>query len=314
MQLLLAKILPILILILLGMAIRKIKLISDETVEGLKQLIIKVALPGVLFTAFATMKLEIAYILLFVLVFVFCFLLYGLGEIGHRFFPALFPSRYTSGFLTGFEFGMIGVGLFAAIWGLDKLPVIMLVGFGHELFIWFVYMPLISDKGTEKEKLSDVIKSFVKNPPIIGIAIGIVFNLLNLYKIVGDTVFGGSIYSTIAFLTPLTSPLILIVIGYSMTFGAVKIKEALVYIFTRWILVFSIGSFLLWIISSFIYGLDPLFTIAFYAFIILPPPYLLPLLMDEKSEGEYFSQLLVYSTVISFIGYVILYGVSISLN
>jgi predicted permease len=311
MDLLLEKLLPILLLILLGMFLRKVRLISQETIEGLKQIIIKVALPGILFTAFSTMELETEYILLFALVFVFCFILYGLGELARKVMPRLFQSSYTSGYFTGFEFGMIGVGLFSAIWGMDKLPVIMMVGFGHELFIWFVYMPLISAKGEHKKNLIMVLKSFIKNPPIIGIATGIIFNVLDIYVALANTLIGSSIYSTIGFLSPLTSPLILIVIGYSMTLGRVKLKELAAYLLARWILVLSIGSGVLWLVLNFIQDLDPLFIVAFYAFIILPPPYLLPLLIDRKEEEEFFSQLLIYSTIVSFVAYVVLLALSL---
>jgi predicted permease len=306
MALLLEKILPILLLIVMGMLIRKSKMISEETINGIKQIIVKIALPSILFTAFSTMKLEVSYLILFVLVFGFCVVLYALGELAHKVLPKLFPSRYTGGFFTGFEFGMIGVGLFGAIWGVDKLPVIMLVGFGHELFIWFVYMPLISGKGAAKESLKKVIYSFVKSPPIIGIAFGVLFNLLNLYDTVGATLIGGSVYATLGFLMPLTSPLILIVIGYSITFGSVKFKDAFVYIGARWLLVMPIGTGIFWVITTLVKGLDPLFGIAFYAFILLPPPYILPIFIEDKNENQYFSQLLVYSTLVSFGGYILL--------
>lgn len=131
MEELVRKLLPIFILLLIGFLLNKTKLLTDSVIDGLKNIIIKVALPAVLFDAFASMTLQVSYLLIFIVMFIFCILLYGIGSMLNRYFPNTFSQYYTKGYMTGFEFGMIGVGLFGAIWGVEKLPVIMLVGFGH---------------------------------------------------------------------------------------------------------------------------------------------------------------------------------------
>lgn len=309
---LLQRLLPILLLICIGIIGRETKLLDKNIVHGLKNIIVKIALPAILFTSFGQMSLEVSYLLLFLLIFIYCVLLYVIGELLQKLLPKIFSKSYTGGYFTGFEFGMIGVGLFGAIWGMDKLPVIMLIGFGHELFIWFVYVPLISLKGETKFELKQTIKDFLKTPTILGIILGVVFNVFGLYELVGDTLIGASIYTTLDFLMPLTSPLILLVIGYSMSFKHLDIKEAFVYILSRWLIVLGIGIPLLLLLLKLIPSVDPLFVQAFFAFILLPAPYILPLFIEDGRESEFFSQLLVYSTVTSFIAYIILLWISIS--
>lgn len=302
---LLEKLLPVLMLLSVGMFVRRFKWLSEEVIEGLKTIVVKIALPVILFSSFATVSLEASYLILFLLIFLFCSLLYGAGELLNRLVPGLFPKKFTGGYMTGFEFGMIGVGLFGAIWGMDKLPIIMLIGFGHELFIWFVYVPLISGKGDQKFELVATVIEFIKTPTIIGIGLGVVFNVFGLYEVVGQNLLGSSVYRTIDFLKPLTTPLILIVIGYAMSFGKVNVKDTLVYIVARWVLVLGIGIPLLFLIKNLVSPLDPIFEVAYFAFILLPAPYILPLFIEDD-EYEFFSQLLVYSTMTSFVGYVIL--------
>ncbi len=309
---LLQRLLPILLLICIGIIGRETKLLDKNIVHGLKNIIVKIALPAILFTSFGQMSLEVSYLLLFLLIFIYCVVLYVIGELLQKWLPKVFSKSYTGGYFTGFEFGMIGVGLFGAIWGMDKLPIIMLIGFGHELFIWFVYVPLISLKGETKFKLKETIKDFLKTPTILGIILGVVFNVFGLYELVGETLIGASIYTTLDFLMPLTSPLILLVIGYSMSFKHLDIKEAFVYILSRWLIVLGIGIPLLLLLLKLIPSVDPLFVQAFFAFILLPAPYILPLFIEDGRESEFFSQLLVYSTVTSFIAYIILLWISIS--
>jgi predicted permease len=311
MSLLLKKLLPVLFMILIGIVSRKRGLFSDSVMNGIKTIILKMALPAVLFTAFAKAKLEASYLILFILVFLFCALLYGLGEALHRLAPRTFGRRFSSGYFTGFEFGMLGVGLFSAIWGIENLSVIMLIGFGHELFIWFVYVPLISSKGSKDFVFLDTLRQFIKTPTILAISLGILFNLLGVYDAFGKTVLGFSLYATLDLLMPLTSPLILIIIGYSMTFKALPLPELTAYIGTRLLATLGLGSLVLLLILRLLPQLDPLFAKAFYAFALLPAPYILPLFIEDKHEAEYFSQLLVYSTLVCFTGYTILLGLTL---
>ncbi|MDA3847227.1 MAG: hypothetical protein PF505_11900, partial [Vallitaleaceae bacterium] len=53
------------------------------------------------------------------------------------------------------------------------------------------------------------------------------------------------------------------------------------------------------------------FTQAFFAFILLPPPFVLPLFIKKEAEAEmtFFSELLIYYTVMSFIGYIVLMSI-----
>lgn len=308
---LLNKLLPILFLILIGVGTRKTGILTDQVIIGLKNIIVKITLPLILFKSFGEMAMQASYVVLFVLTFLYCAVLYIIGDGLHKWLPKTFARRTSGGFFTGFEFGMIGVGLFGAIWGIENLPVIMLLGFGHELFIWFVYVPLITMKNEGAFSLGATVKSFLKSPTIIGIVVGVSANLLNIYDAFGATLIGGAVYGTIDFLIPLTAPLILMVIGYSLSFKKMDYKEAAIYIVGRWVLVLVIGVPFLMVIQWLVPNLDSLFVTAFFAFILLPAPYVLPLFIKEAKESEFFSQLLVYSTVTSFIGYVVLMALTL---
>ena len=303
---LLIRLLPVCLLLVIGFLAKQIKLFSDPFIQELKVLIINIALPAVLFDAFSKMTLQVSYLLLFVLIFIYCMLLYAIGYGLHRVFPGILKWSYTKGYMTGFEFGMIGVGLFGAIWGMDQLPVIMLIGFGHELFIWFFYVILISKSPGKSFHLGETIGHFLKTPTIIAIVLGIVVNLTGIRPLMDETMIGQSLLAVIGFLKPLTSPLILIVIGYTMVFHRTHIRENVVYILSRNVLVLGIGTLFLVAIQYLVSGLEPIFAAAFYAFILLPAPYILPLYIRDEEESAFFTQLLVYSTAVSFIGYGIL--------
>lgn len=303
---LIGRLLPILILLFIGYVAKKKELFSNSFVQGLKVLIVSIALPAVLFDSFSTMTLQISYLMLFLLIFLYCVALYSIGFLLHRFFPKVFQHVFTKGFMTGFEFGMIGVGLFSAIWGIENLWVIMLVGFGHELFIWFFYVLLISKSPEKTLNVWTTLKHFLKTPTILAIILGILANVSGLRNLMDGNLIGQSILRVLEFLKPITSPLILIVIGYTMVLEFAYLKESLVYSFTRLFIVLALGILLLFIIHQLVPGLDPLFDTAFYAFILLPAPYILPVYIQDKKEEAFFTQALLYSTIISFVSYGVL--------
>lgn len=305
---LLEKLLPILFIMLLGVILRKTKIIGQEAMIGIKNIILKVGLPAVLFLAFAQAKIESAYIYLFGIVFMMCLVLYVIGNGCNRFFPKIYDSGYTGGYFTGFEFGMLGIGLFSALWGTDKLPMILMIGFGHEIFIWFFYVPLLEYKKTGQINMAKIIGSFMKSPIIIAILSGILVNMMNAYNVLEQYFVGRSFVKSLDLLSNIVSPLILIVIGYGMTLKKIPIKKAMGYIIGRWIVVLIVGGLALSLVLSILPQQDPFFIKAFFAFLILPPPFILPLFIREeaKEEQSFFSDLLIYHTLTSFIGFVVL--------
>ncbi len=302
--------LPVFMILGIGVLIRKKRIVDANVIDGLKNIILKFALPFVLFTTFAKADLANSNALLLLSIFVLCVLLFLLGMGLHRFLPSIFPEAYTDGFFTGFEFGMIGVGLFTAIWGIEKLPIIAMLALGHEIFIWGVFVPLLDARKKGKVDFVKIAKDLARSPIIIGIILGIVVNLLGIYDPIGATTIGASMYQAFSLLGNLISPSILIIIGYQMTFQKVPIRKSIALLIGRWIAVLAIGSGVYAILAHYT-QLDPFFKTAFFAFLLLPPPYVLPIFMkaDDKESVRFFSELLIYYTVLSFVGYIILMSI-----
>ena len=68
MQELIRRLLPVFILLGIGFFAKQKKILSDAFINELKILIIKIALPAVLFDAFSSMTLQVSYLLLFTIV------------------------------------------------------------------------------------------------------------------------------------------------------------------------------------------------------------------------------------------------------
>lgn len=304
---LLEKLLPVLLIMMIGWALRRKKVISSGAMNELKNIIVNVALPCILFLSFAKTTLEARYILVVVVVFGMCGALYSFGYLFRRRLPNTFGSIFTPWFMAGFEFGMIGIGLFGALWGTEKLPLLMLIGLGHEFFAWFICIPYIQFKNSGKFNLIETAGKFIRTPVILGIFGGLIVNATGLYPVIGSFFWGRSILSAMTSVSNIAVPLILMIVGYSLVFEKSNSKKMASYIIVRIALVLSIGTIALLLIKLLVGPIDPLFTTAFYAFIILPPSYLVPVLVkNNENDRHFFSQAVVYYTLISFAGYIVL--------
>ncbi len=307
MIILLGKLIPVLLMMLIGWVLRKKSMLSLEVMTGLKTIVVYVALPFILFLSFAQTTLEPSYIVVVILVFVMCGILYSAGILLRRRMPNYFGSIFTPWFMAGFEFGMIGIALFTALWGVDNLPLLMLIGLGHEFFAWFVCIPYIQYKNSGTFNLLDTVKNFLKTPAIIGIFGGLIINFTGFYSVVESLFWGEALLSAMKSLSNMAVPLILIIVGYSLVLEKANTKKMVMHILSRFALVLSVGTVILMLIRLLLGPIDPLFDVAFYAFLILPPSYLIPVLVkNDEEERRFFSQTVVYYTLLSFCGFVIL--------
>lgn len=304
---LLEKLLPVLFMIGIGWILRKKQILSGEAANELKQLIVNIALPFTLFLSFSRTSLEARYILIVVLVFALCLAMYGIGFFLKRKQPKTFGSLFTPWFMSGFEFGMIGIGLFAALFGSENLPLITLIGLGHEFFAWFVAIPYVQFKSGGNFSIVETLGKFIRTPVILGILGGLAANLTGIYAFLQTAYWGRAILGTMSTVSGILVPLILMVVGYSLIIEKSNTAKVAKFIAARLIPILPIGSLMLYLIHVLVAPADPLFNVAFFAFLILPPSYLVPVFVkDNEEERHFFSQAVVYYTIISFIGYIIL--------
>ena len=132
---------PIILLLLLGGWIQNKNFLAERTIEELRKVVVTFALPAILFISFLNIEMKWHYVIIFCIIFSLCILLFLFGKyIGRKLAPQYSYFPYPT---TGFEYGMLGVSLFGAAYGLQDIGYIAVVDLGHEIFIWFVFLPLL---------------------------------------------------------------------------------------------------------------------------------------------------------------------------
>jgi len=292
---------PLFLIIGLGALLRASGVLKRETVEGFKKIIITVALPSIFFLSFLTMQLQVSYIWLFISVFLFCLLLFGIGFALQKL--QLITIPLLPFFFTGFEFGMVGVALFAGIFGADQLHHVLLIGLGHEIFIWFVYAPLLESQNHSRISIAGILKSFIRSPIILAIVSALLLNIAGVYQLIEDNMVTRGVHETLSLLSQLTTPLILMAIGYQLKLEKTGIGPALKIIAVRLLIVGVLGFGFYLFVDAWIMPVGRMMQYAFISFFLLPPPFIIPVFLGKKLEKEsaFLSSTLVIYTLITLV-------------
>lgn len=276
------QVLPIILLIALGMLLRQTRFLKPETVEQLKQMVLSIGLPALLFQAFASTTLNQSYLAIVATVFVTCLVLLGaailvlrLLKVDNPFAPALF---------TGFETGMIGYALYLAVFGQSEVFRLAIVDLGQVTFVFFVLVTFISRQNGDRMGGWQLIRSFLLSPVILAILLGILASLTGLGGLFQTTRGGQMVATTVQLLGNLTVPLITMAIGYELHLGRATLKAPLLAALVRILVLFGLATLINKVLISGLLHLEPQFETALMTLFLLPPPFVIPILMTGKHQ------------------------------
>lgn len=307
---LVGSVLPVLLLLGLGMALRRTSLLNDDLVAGLKRLIVDLALPALLFTTFLTTRFAVEHLWVILSVVAVCLLLLGVGELFRRLTRG---SAYQRLLFTGFELGMLGFALFTAVYGVAKLPALGVLALGHELFIWFVFASLLRIEASDVVSVRATVRSLVTSPVIIAILAGLLLNFVGLGQWLTTAAIPAAFLGALSYLAALIVPLVLLIVGFGTRLSRTGLRQALPLVVTRLVVVVGLALALnTWLIHGLL-GLDQSYQAALFTLMVMPPPFIVPLFIptSRRADAEYCNNVLsVYSlfSVVVFVSYVMLTG------
>ncbi|MFW6049031.1 MAG: AEC family transporter [Candidatus Bipolaricaulota bacterium] len=296
-------VLPVIFLIVGGRILSYFDFFAANTVEELKKIVVNIGLPALLFTAFSSVSFTPRYLAVFGFSFFVCVGFYYVGKgigkllgLKSRMFPFL---------MTGFEAGMLGYPIFQATFGKGELFKFSIVDFGHEVFVFLVFVPLIIKMSQKERAEESAILMFLKSPPIIGILFGLLFGSLGLFEGVSDGEFVGVILTTLDYLGALVVPLICIVIGYELEFNPSGLKKAVITTALRLTLAVIVGVLLGKFVFLDLLGFGRTFFLGFITLLVLPPPFVIPVFLEPQDEEE--NQFVLNTLSVHTIGTLIIY-------
>jgi hypothetical protein len=148
---------------------------------------------------------------------------------------------------------------------------------------------------------------------IIAILAGILFNILGARDFLFESAVTGGIMAALQFMSSMTIPLILIIVGYGIRFDRNGIRDGLLVAGIRLAILVPLALILNVVVIRGLLDLETPFADALFTLLILPPPFIIPLYMrsDLVDEKQYITNVLTLYTMISVVlyaGYIIVTG------
>ena len=297
-------ILPVLLMLPIGVICRKTGIIKKAGVDGLKALVVNITLPAVLFKAFYSTTYSTANIIITLTMFVICLLALSIGYLFKR---AVRSRMRTLPFLlTGYEAGMLGYALYTLLFGAENIASFAMVDLGQVLFVFTVFLSLL--KKGEGVSLGQTLMSMAKSPVMVSILLGVIVGATGLGALLNSSPAGGIVSHAFDFIAAPTAVVILFVVGYELRFNREGIVVALTTVLTRFAVMVLLGA-------AVVFGLGALMPLsdnlkwAFVLMFMLPPPYVLPVYVEDDSESAYVSSALSLSTVLSLAAFAVIAAV-----
>jgi len=289
-------ILPVFIMLSLGYFCRRKKIIDQQGLIGIKTFISRILIPVVLFNAFFKAEYNLNGFIIFVII--YC--CNGLGLVFGNLTKKLVGnnSKLMPFLLSGYEVGMLGYALFTLLVGVENIHYLATVDLGQTLFVYTIYIMLLTSAAGGKPTAKGLVMGMVKNPAFIGAVAGIFVGATGLGAFILNSAVGGIFSATLLFITAPTSALILIVVGYEISFRKDLMKPVFRTIGLRLFMVI-----VLFLVSSqIIFHIMPfnkmLFT-ALLLFFSLPATFIIPLYANVEGENEYVSTTLSMNTLVT---------------
>lgn len=269
-----AMVLPVLVMLLIGMVCRQKNILTPEGLAGIRAVIGEIMLPLVLFNAFFTAAYGRSMLVIFLCTYcgfglALCagFLLRRLARPHERYLPFLVTSS---------EIGMLGYALYTLIAGAQNTSVLASVDIGQTVFSYTVWLTCLKIADGQKASVRDIVESFVHNKPAMGMLLGIIGGILGLGKLVLASPAAAVYTQAVSFISAPTGALILIVVGYDLTFS----KELMKPVITTALLRIAVMGCMYLACSALIFRLlpyDKLLNMALMLACILPAPFVIPL-------------------------------------
>ena len=293
-------VLPIFFALAIGVFCSRRRILSAAAVTELKNLVTTFFLPLLTFQMFSTAELGETTIFLVAVTFLLLCAALFLGFAASGFLGEY--GKYGRFLTTSAEGGMIGVGLFQMIYGTVSLSYLAPIELAQGLFYFTVYLTVLTGRepsgqnpgGAEKKigaMAAAAVRRILTTPVLDGCLLGILYQLCGLADLAERAGIAAQLYACIDVFTALIMPLILVAIGFELSFS----REIWLPIIKTVILRCCIlGACVLAGIGILRLGnvVDPAYYIALAFEFSLPPAFLIVVYVKERAYQKYLNAFL----------------------
>lgn len=302
-------ILPIAIVLALGIAARRRGWISGSGVDALKNIVGKITLPVILFNAMFTATYSASAIVTIVAVFLGFALSLGAGVLLSKAFPQY--GKYLPFLITTCESGMLGYPLIALIFGAAGQQAFAMADLPHTVFFFSIAATGLRLADGQKTDVGSVVKGIFSAAPFDGMLLGMALGLAGVDELLGSTAAWSTYTTAVEFITAPTTVLVLLFLGYSLSFRKETMKPVVVTALLRLFVMCAVGALVSFIVFRFV-PFDRVQLFAILLVFLLPPSFSIPVFSKLEGSEEYVSTTISFSTIVTLLVFVVMAAVALA--
>lgn len=293
-------VLPVILSLLIGVGLRKKRVISDASVGDIKTLLSTVCIPAVIFSTFYAADFTRSAALLVFSMTAFTIIAWLLGFGAQK---LLHIDQPMAPYLcTSIEGGMLGFALFILLFGQENLYYMALLDLGNAIVLFPFFLTKIRLRVNGAADSGSAFKALV-TPINLAILFGLLVNLTGLGARIAGTGVGSVLDATLSFLSAPVSALILLTVGYGLDFSRVKWGETFKTIGARLVIFVMFGAVFYKIFTA-AFPAQPIVAYATIMAFILPPTFMYSVPIKDGEESAYVGSVLAIYTLLTLIGFV----------
>ena len=298
-------VMPVLVMIILGMLCRKWKILTGEGVANMKVLVTNVMLPVAIFHALATAEYNRETGILILIMLIMLVVSFSLGFVLKPFLKGKY-QRYLPFMVSVYEGGLMAYPLYTSLCGSENLSHVAVLDIAGLLFGFSVYMGMLGQtENGEKINAKSLFYSALRTPAFIGTVLGIIVGLTRMITRLLDSPFGNCYLSVENILTTAITPIILIVVGYSMELAPELISPCLKTILLRVLLQAVMIAGVLMAVKYLVGG-SRLLNLAVITYMSSPATFSMQTFLRKKESSAYASTTNSLYCVVSILVYITL--------
>lgn len=278
-------VIPIVLILCLGFYCKEKKILNRQAIDGIKNVSVRFLWPMVLFYAFFTASYSVETIFYAGVNFATNLFAFAVGLVLRK-----TKCRHSFSYpylLSGFETGMIGYPLYTLLFGAENISCLALLDVGHALFIFPIFLNYLSmEQG--KTSLKDSIRDMFTSPIMIALIVGMISGMTGIGSFVMNSVAGVVVTKLYGLISDANVVMILIVMGYNLSFSFGELKESAKVILIRSGIMTFCGLVSFWILRKFV-TMNVYLVSALIVTYIMPPVYMLSVYVKDKEENEFMS-------------------------
>ena len=279
------KIIPVIVMIMIGVICRRKQIISSEGINGLKILTTSFMLPVLLFHTLAVTEYTWGTLLIVgIMLFQLC-LAFGIGFVVRKCFPSigtLFPY-----FAASFEGGLLGYPLYGVLCGIEHLADIAMLDIANTMFVFTIFIALLMAEMEGNFMVDRMIRNVLHSPVFWGVFLGIVVGISGIIKENLNTAIGQIYLAVKDMMTSALSACILVVVGYGMSMKKSVLVDCGKSVGIRFVIQAMLLVVVLFLLRE-VYNTVPMRS-AIVLYAMLPPTFVIPAYVKTEKDSTFIS-------------------------